>query len=201
MKRAFLIVVIMAITCISKAQYIALEDGDLSPLSKEKIINIVYTFDNLTIGKMTETDYIQKKVKEYNNSEQGRGERWLSRWKSDREGYYYPNFEYRFNKYITKRGVKAERNLNSAKYTMYINTSFIEPGFTGWSFASKASEITLNIKICETSTKDKVIANILIKSTGDVSDYSITGCERIAASYRQAGILLGKYFRKNVYQK
>ena len=59
------------------AQSLKLESGTLEFLKGEKSLNVEYVYDGLTVGKLAEKDYIEKKVAEYNTKEAGTGDKWL----------------------------------------------------------------------------------------------------------------------------
>ncbi len=190
--------------CISmnlKGQEIRLRSGDLQPLKKEKKINLSYSFDKLVIGELkSEAEYIAKKIKEHNDAEPGKGDKWLSEWHDNKVLLFERSFELSLNKMLKKHGVLAEKNGQSAKYTMNINTIFIEPGWSGWAFAHKNSEIDLEVTIYATQDKEKTIGKISIHSLGAADDHSSTSGIRISSAYAAAGKILGKYFHKHVYK-
>ena len=66
------------------AQKVKLLMGNFSQLKGQTLLNLEYVYDNLIVGKITEEEYITKKVTEYNNKTHGRGDNWLKSWKSDR---------------------------------------------------------------------------------------------------------------------
>src|SRR6476646_7628284 len=106
------------------AQSMKLASGNLDFLKGQKTINVVYTYDNVRVGKGTEQEYIDKKVTDYNKDKPGRGDEWLKNWKGDRASRYQPKFEELINKQLEKAGVKVG-NFPNAPYTLVLRTVFI----------------------------------------------------------------------------
>lgn len=75
------------------AQNIKVQSGALGFLKGEKTLQVEYVYDGLTVGKLTETEYIKKKVSEYNAKEAGTGDKWLTSWHTSRAQRFEPKFE------------------------------------------------------------------------------------------------------------
>ena len=58
----------------ASAQKIKTTEGDPSVLKNEANINIEFTYENLTVGKLTEAEYVKKKTDEYNAKPPGRSD-------------------------------------------------------------------------------------------------------------------------------
>ena len=88
------------------AQSIKLESGNLGFLSGVKAIDVTYVYpDNMIVGKSSQTEYVEKKVNEYNSKEPGRGDKWLIAWNTDRKDRYEPMFEQLLFKNLSSRGI------------------------------------------------------------------------------------------------
>ena len=185
-----------------KAQSFNVISGDLSQLKNDNSLNVEFTFDHMAIGQMSsEADYIAKKVKEHNDKVPGKGDKWLTEWNDNKTNLFAPGFLTFFNKAIKKYKVVADRNLPQAKYTMVVNTTFLEIGFSGWSYANKAAEIRLELTFYEGNSLGKMIGKMTVQGLyGSTSDYSYTSGVRIASAYQVAGLAIGKYLAKKVYK-
>jgi hypothetical protein len=53
-----------------------LASGKLDFLKGQKTINLVYSYNDMRVGKGTEQEYITKKVTEYNKDKPGKGDEW-----------------------------------------------------------------------------------------------------------------------------
>ena len=66
------------------SMFVQLTSGQLDSLKNAKIVNIEFKNDTTKVGKMTENDYINLKVKELNEKESGKGDEWLVNWHKKR---------------------------------------------------------------------------------------------------------------------
>ncbi len=174
---------------VASSQRIKKIEGNPAEISGETKLNIVFTYDNMSVGKFDqEADYIKSKKAEYNKKESGKGDKWEESWIGDRKARFEPNFIDLFMKHTSF----AVGNYPEAKYTMMINTSRTEPGYNIY-ISKKNAEIDLEIKILETATK-RVVAEYVVKNapgrTFGGYDYD-TGL-RIEESYATAGKHFGK---------
>ncbi|MBK6989155.1 MAG: hypothetical protein IPH33_13540 [Bacteroidetes bacterium] len=98
MKRALILstlVVIVALININNvfAGKIILKSGTLSILKSQKNIRVQFDYSNMTVGKkLTEEEYVNKKMSERNEKSQGSGENWRSGWINARKDRYQPKF-------------------------------------------------------------------------------------------------------------
>lgn len=184
------------------AQKIKLVSGNLDFLKEQKVLKVEYNYEDMSVGKFdNEEDYIAKKVKEYNDDEPGKGDKWREAWLNDRADRFQPKFEELINKYLETSKVIVSAGSEDAKYTMILKTTFTEPGFNV-GVARKPALINADVIFIETSNPDKKLAEIeIIKSTGSGAwgaDFD-TGY-RIQESYAKCGKELGKYFSKKVFK-
>ena len=73
-------------------------EGDLKCLKGQEAVATKFTYNNMTVGKMTEQAYVDKKVSEYNEKKAGRGDEWFAMWESDKEKVYPVTFSELFDK-------------------------------------------------------------------------------------------------------
>jgi len=150
---------LLGLHTITIAQRIRKVEGNPAEISAETKLNIVFTYENMRVGKFDkEADYVTSKKAEYNKKESGKGDRWEESWLGDRKARFEPNFIDLFMKY-TSFGVG---NYPAAKYTMTVNTSRTEPGYNIY-ISKKNAEIDLEIRIIETSTK-RLVAEYVVKN-------------------------------------
>lgn len=191
-KIILLIAVYISIITSASAQKIKVESGDLSFLKGVTEISVVFEYpEDMKFGKKTLQEYVDEKVKEREQKEEGSGEIWKSKFYADRDRYN-ERFIETLGKY-SKSLFVAENNVDF-KYTMIVKTTFTEPGFQ-LGFHSKSSTIDLEINFVETNAPDNIIATIkMSKATGVAHPDS---GERVAAAYANGGAVLGKYLKKN----
>lgn len=205
MKKSNAILVIMLLSIMNfglKAQKISVVKGDLGLLKNEKLLNVEFAYDKMAIGQLpTESEYTAKKVKEHNDKTPGKGDQWLVEWNDNKPIKFEPSFIEGFTKATKKFKVVMGKKESSARYTLLISTTFLEIGFTGWSYANKAAEINLLITIYEGNDREKEIAVINVEGAQSTKgDYSYTSGVRIASAYTTAGLSLGKFLVKQVYK-
>ena len=175
----------------TSAQKLKLTDGDLSVLKDQSSINFEFTYDNMTVGKGTEKEYLEKKTEEYNKKEPGRGDNWAKNWVNDRG----QQFEPKFIELFTKASDMSESK--TAKYTLIFKTHFTEPGFNV-GVVRKNARINGDAVLVETANKSKVIATISVENAlgRTFGGYDFDTGGRIAEAYADAGKALGKFVKK-----
>ena len=76
MKKLSIVLLISLFAINVNAQKIKLVDGDISFLKGQKVLGVEFIYEEIMVGKMTEADYIDKKVAEAEEREPGTGEAW-----------------------------------------------------------------------------------------------------------------------------
>jgi hypothetical protein len=195
-KISFLLVMFLfGTTLVINAQKVLVTKGDLSVLKGETQMNTKFKYDDMRVGKMTESEYLAKKMGEYDEKEPGRGEKWQKAWVSDREALFQPKFISLFNS--NSKGLFLD-NDTPAKYTLIFHTTWTEPGW--WIYVSKKNaEISGVAYIVETANPDNVVAKVTVDfapgRTFAGADWE-TG-PRIAESYAVSGKRLGALVAKS----
>lgn len=176
------------------AQSITLTSGSLDPLRGEKVIKFEFTYDEMVVGKLTEREYVDKKVADYNDKEAGKGDEWRKNWVEDRANRFEPKFLELFNKYMEEVGVVS--GSEGANYVVVLNTEFTEPGFNVGVMRKNAS-IDMSGKILHIESGDQ-IASIKIKnsSANSFSGFDFDSGFRIQESYAKAGREFAKFLIK-----
>ncbi len=187
----------VTITSVVQAQKIRLTDGDLGVLANEKQLNVEFEYKDMRVGKMTETEYVNKKRDEYNKKEAGKGDTWVKAWQDDRETRFEPKFLQAFNQFS---GGMTAGPLAAAKYTMIVKTTFTEPGYNIVVHRVNA-QVNLEALIVETANKEKVIAKISCEKSpgGAWFDNDFDTGQRIAEAYNNAGMSLAGFIRSKAH--
>lgn len=63
MKKLFGLLVVALFSVVLYGQKTKLESGSLDFMKERPVVNICFTYENTNVGKMTEVDYINKKIK------------------------------------------------------------------------------------------------------------------------------------------
>jgi hypothetical protein len=180
------------------AQKVDLKSGDVDVLSGQKTVNVQYDYSDFGVGKFaTEKEYLDKKSAEYNAKEAGKGDEWKKSWVSDRQNKYEPKFEELFNKGLMDKGLKAEQG-TSAKYTLIVHTTFLEPGFNV-GVVRKNAYLNYTIDLVETAGKKNVAEmNLSNVAGGQFGGFDFDAGVRIAESYAKAGKILAAFIDKKL---
>lgn len=194
MKKLYVLALLCAfVTSGVYAQKIKVLDGSLDALKGIDKLNLEYDYSKMGVGKFaTEKEYLDRKKKDYNEKEAGRGDEWVRSWEADRANKFQPQFEELFGKHS---GITAG-DIPNAKYTLIFKTTYTEPGYNIY-VSRKNAEIDGEAIIVETANRSNVIARLSVLNnpgrTFGGNDYD-TGT-RIQESYAVAGKGLGKYLK------
>lgn len=197
MKKVLFFVLIGLFAIPTQAQKIKLVDGDLGFLKGTKDLGVEFVYENLTVGKMSEEEYIENKVAEVEEREPGTGEAWPDLWYGDRTEHYEPKFIELFNDVMVGEGVTLTESVEVTDYKMIVNTIFIEPGFNV-GVMRKSAMINLVVGFVATDNPETILATVTIdKSPGGTPfgyDYD-TGI-RVGEAYAKAAKYFAKYLIK-----
>ena len=190
------------------AQIVAFNSEEIEILKHEKTINLEFSYDSMAVidpvaNYQTEDDYIQKKMKEHNDAEPGKGKKWLAEWNRNKIVLFEPTCIKYLNKRLGKYGVEAGKNQPTALYTILVKTVLIDTGWPGWSYVYGPATINLEMIIYKTNDKSKIVARYYfygITGAGGATDYSSSSGERIGYAYRYAGYIIGELLVKKVYK-
>ncbi|MDH6313869.1 hypothetical protein M2137_002660 [Parabacteroides sp. PFB2-10] len=199
MKKYFIMSFLCCLSLSVFSQSITLSSGSLPPFQEERMVEFAYTYDNMSVGKMTEADYIDKKVGDYNEKEAGRGDAWLEAWIGDRQERFEPKFEELFSKHMEKYDFFIDPQ--EAKYLIIINTDFTEPGFNV-GVARKNASINLTCRIIDKATQEEIgVIKIRNSSANDFWGTDFEVGYRIQECYAKAGRELAKFLVKKLKLK
>lgn len=201
MKKQILLMLAGVLVFQLHAQKIKVTDGYLGMLKGQKVFDITFTYDHLKVGKMSEEDYITKKMEDANNDEPGKGEKWKEMWYEDRTDHFEPKFLELLNDYVKKAGVVFKEDADNAKYKMVVHTTFIEPGFN-IGITRKDASIDLEVSFVPVDDESNVLSTISItRSPGRTGmgygDFDLG--IRVGEAYAKAGKELGKYLSKKAF--
>lgn len=183
----------------ARAQKIAVTAGDISSFKGIGELNVEYDFSDFGVGKFkTEQEYIDKKKKEYNDDEAGKGDAWEENWHADKENTYQPKFEELFNIVMLSKGTGIEAGTYpDAEFTLVLKTTFLEPGFNV-GISSKNASIDVIAYLVRTGDESNHLVDItMTKVPGNglfFGEYDAEG--RIAQAYATAGEKLAAYICK-----
>lgn len=202
MKKLFITSLVCCFALSLFAQKITVTSGSVDFVKNQKVLQFVFTYENMKVGKMTEPKYVEKKVSDYNQKEAGRGERWQEAWVGDREERFVPKFKELFDKYMEKYGIVAgDSNAEEAEYRIEVNTDFTEPGFNVGVVRRNAA-IDLTCKVYNIATGEEVaVIKVQKSSANDFLGTDFDTGYRIQECYAKAGRELAKFLIKKAKLK
>ena len=161
------------ITAFSFAQSIVMTSGTIDFIKDQQVIQFTFSYDEMLVGKLTESEYVDKKSSEYNAKEEGKGDQWKAAWYGDRKERFEPKFLELFDKYMSEVGITA--------------------GTEGAQYAS----VDLSCKVKKIETGEQV-ASIRIRnaSANNFWGTDFTSGYRVQETYAKAGRELAKFFIK-----
>lgn len=188
------LLLLCCITTFSFTQSIVLTSGSIDFIKDQKIIDFSFSYEEMLVGKLTENEYVNKKISDYNKKEEGKGEQWKEAWYGDRKERFEPKFLELFDKYMSE--VDVEAGTEGAQYRIEINTDFTEPGWNVGVMRQNAS-IDLSCKVKNIETGEQV-ASIKIRnaSANNFWGTDFTSGYRVQETYAKAGRELAKFFIK-----
>jgi hypothetical protein len=172
----------------------------LTDLKGQTTLNLKYTYDGLVVGKDgPEADYLSRKKADISKKDPAKAEAFEKGWYNARPSNYYPKFETLLNKGLEKVGITAGQNQNNAKYTMVVNTTFIEPGFNV-GVMKKPASCNFDIKIVETANPSNVISQTFVNNVpgSQYGGYDFDATTRIAECYAKAAKMVSKTMAKGI---
>lgn len=184
----------LALIAISaSAQKIKVTQGAFTALKGQTKVNVEFVYEDIMVGKDKEAAYLDKRVKELNAKEAGKGDKWKAAWNSDRKARYEPHFFEQFNKQSGLTGGAFP----DAKYTLVVKVKRLEPGFN-IVVMRKFAEVDVNISLVETANKGKALGVASAdRAPGRTYGYDDldTGV-RLSEAFEMLGKSFGKFLAK-----
>lgn len=190
--------VVLFVGTVGFSQKIMVSEGGWAVLKGQKKVNIEYDYSSMEVGDYSsEADYKKKKIKEYNEKEKGKGDKWEQSWERDKTVRYPEKFEELINKGMASNGITFAQNTTDAKYTLIVKTKFIEPGFNV-GVMSKPAAVSFEYIIVETADKSAIVTKASQKFVPGAQAMGMdfdTGT-RISESYAKGGKMLAAEMKK-----
>lgn len=172
------LLLLSCITAFSFAQSIVMTSGTIDFIKDQQVIQFTFSYDEMLVGKLTESEYVDKKSSEYNAKEEGKGDQWKAAWYGDRKERFEPKFLELFDKYMSEVGITA--GTEGAQYRIEINTDFTEPGWNVGVMRQNAS-VDLSCKVKKIETGEQV-ASIRIRNASANNFWGTDFTSRVSCS-------------------
>ena len=185
----------------SQAQKVALKSGSLDALSTLSEIRVEYTYDNMMVGKYKEEDYLEKKVKEYNDKEAGKGDEWKLDWVNDRTARFQPRFQETFDNMFIFTGVDFQCNPDvTGIEKMVFHTTFTEPGYNIY-MSSKIASINAEVIFYDAAGAEMAKVTITNSPGSGIFELDYDTGTRIQDAYANAGRALAAFILEEAFGK
>lgn len=191
--------ILFSVLTFSHSQSIVMTSGTIDFIKGESVLQFTFSYDEMLVGKLTESEYVNKKTTDYNEKEAGKGDEWKKAWVDDRKERFEPKFLELFDKYMGEKGITS--GTEGANYVIEINTDFTEPGWNVGVMRQNASvDLTCKVKKIETGEQ---VASIRIRnaSANNFWGTDFTSGYRVQETYAKAGRELAKFFIKKAKLK
>lgn len=176
MKKLFGLLVVALFSVVLYGQKTKLESGSLDFMKERPVVNICFTYENTNVGKMTEVDYINKKINEKNIKHAGEGGEWRERYMHTKSNVNEVYFKHLFGIITKSKGLVIADKQEDATVTIIVNVDFMEPGFNAGGFVSKAASMNVTCRFIEKETGNEAARVIITNAStdSDVNDnYSV----------------------------
>lgn len=156
---------LMVATTSVFAQKIKITSGTFSELKGQTEVNVVFDYSQAQVRggapfanwkAQSETAWLKQLVDKKNEKEAGTGDDFNKRWQAAKPGAFEPSFEIKLAELW--EGVTAKRGMTSAKYTIRIKVTYMDPGFS-MGVSTADAWLSSIIEVVETGT-DKVSSSL-----------------------------------------
>lgn len=174
-------------------------DEGLTHLDGKKKVGIEFDYSQTSVGSFgtSEKEYLEKRIEEKNEEEEGSGDEWAEKWHKDKENSFHPKFLERMNEGLEELPVEVVDD-DGMDYQLVVQIDRIEPGFYG-GVVQKPGIVDSKMLFVENGDKEspKTILSLKnIESEGGSFDKSTT--RRLTDVYEQSGKYYGKYIAKKL---
>lgn len=192
---------LLLVTIISVALYgqkTKLVSGSLGFMKDKPAVYITFTYDNTNVGKMTELDYVNKKVIEKNNKKAGEGDEWRELYMHTKTNVNEVYFKHLFGIITKSKGLVIAGKPEDALVNIIVNVDFLEPGFNAGGFVSKAASVNVTCRFIDQTTGQEVAMVTIINAStdSDVNDNYSVG-SKLKECYGKSGKELAQMIIKN----
>jgi hypothetical protein len=169
MKKMIGLLVVALFSVALYGQKTKVESGSLDFMKAKPVLNFVFSYDNTNVGKMSEADYIIKKVTEKNSKHLGEGDEWREQYMHTKKNVNEKHLIHLFGIILKSKGVVLTENPDESAIEVHVNVDFLEPGFNAGGFVSKAASMNVTCRFLERATGNEM-ARVLISNASTDSD-------------------------------
>ena len=191
------------VSCTMMSQDMEVVKGDFGFLKDQKEVNVEFDYSKMTLmkEKKAEAQYVEERAKELNEKNKGTGDIWKKKWNPSKELIWNPKFLELINVVFSKgdKEVSFQEGLNTAKYTLIVETVWIYPGWDA-GIMKQPAKVSTNLKFVETANKSNVLLEISSENApGDQWGNNYSNESRIGEGYAKTAKSLAKMLLKKAY--
>lgn len=166
---------------------------ELGYLNGEEDVAFEITYNDTKVGEQPEDDFIEEKVKEKNEDDEGSGDEWKEDWMENKEDVYYPTFKSQLEDYFddADSDIDLTDEKEEANYILSVNVDRIETGFYGGVVSSPAVlDTRMYIKKIGSEESETVL---IVEDARSVE--KMTTKNRLRNAYKNTAMHYGRWFR------
>ncbi len=198
MKKSFIGLIILSLSCsVAMAQF-KLTDGSASVLKNQEKVFVEFNYPDVLVNKNSEQEFLEKKMKKNSNA----GEIWHQA----KDAYRLAMIE-TLNKKLEKQGVVFTDQEEGCEYKLVIETTAISTGIGGKTVPASVEGEAYIVKISDEKNKLAVYSMKNLRSDLEETSVSINGLdvtvfgdtdyyERLSKCYSIGGKRLGNSLNK-----
>ena len=207
--KKLLTVAMILIAGMAMSQKVVKTSGDISKIKGIKDYKVEFDWSQMQVavdmwGKdlQDEKDYTDKKVNDYNQKEEGKGDKWMDDWNHGKTTVYPEKFVLLMNKTAGKKGGKFATESES-KYVLKVTTVVFMPGWN-IGISKKPAFVSFKYTFYEENGGERtelcsfMCNNVVGSQAFGGFDYTTTS--RVQESYAKAGKILAKFLIKKAFK-
>ena len=177
---------------------VILKSGNPKEFKTHPKVNLKVVYDKLKVGDFnSEKEYINKKVKEANKKESGKGDAWLEKWENAKNNVWPRRFEELYNKVLEKKNLSCENGATDNEYTLVVSVTFIEPGFNV-GVMSKPASANFEFNLYGKDSDSEPLAELYLNGVpgAQAMGYDFDSDTRVGESFAKGAKMLAAYINK-----
>lgn len=178
------------------SQQIKVLNGDFDFISEGDTINLIFEYKDLTLlsDSIPEQEFIKNRTISLQKRNHEDAQIWEEKWQGAKQHLWPETFVTNLNRIVAKKNrLRFEEGLNSAKFTLIVNTKWI---YTGWhgGFMNQNAKVKATLQFVKSSSPE----NVLLELEAFVHWGVHSNLEkRLSENYAKIGTLLGRLILKN----
>ena len=197
----YLLLIIIVLGSNIYAQKEKVKSGTVDFLKGQSKMKVIFDYSNLKINadRITEAEYVQKKIVDLNGKNAGNGDIWNDKWTGAKESIWEPKFMELLTKYGAKTtGISFSENATDAPYTMIVKVDWIYPGWDAF-VMKQAAKVSTTITIVDSNNfEDKKFVVNYKEAPGTQFGNNYSDESRIGEGFAKTAKTFSKMLEKKI---